>query len=252
MIKASSSWLQFLNQLPEIKAGSPKRQYLKRFSEPGTLLGLLTLIVGMLIWNWRLLLALTVGIGVMLGAYSIQQRNWHLVWTEISKFLQGANSRLVLAVFSGGFATVITYIAAVIWVDGHSPEIAILAIAQTLLTLLTLTVLVWQILNLNGQQEQNQIDQLLNNFTATDPLIRLLAVRQLHKLIIRQQIDQNMQQDVITCLQMLLRREEETAIREVAIDSLQTLDNLYNLSSLSAPTAKPLQPIIAKVKQKVY
>ncbi|HLO86326.1 MAG TPA: armadillo-type fold-containing protein [Nostocaceae cyanobacterium] len=249
MTQASSSWQQFLNQLPEIKAGSPKRRYLKRISEPGSVLGLLTLIVAMLLWNWRLFLALTVGIGVMVLAYSMQKWNWQFAWVEIRKFFHSANSRLALAVGCGGVAMMITYIAAAIWVDAHSPWVATLAIAQGLGILLTLILLVWQIIHLNGHQEQEQIDQLLNNLIATDPLQRLLAVRQLTKFLTRQRVDADVQQDVIACLRLLLSREEEATIREAAIDSLQTLDSLSNLP---ISTAKPLQPLSVKIKEKVY
>jgi hypothetical protein len=246
--QASSSWQQILNQLPEIKTGNPKRRSLKRFSEPGRVLGALTLIVAMLLWNWRLLLALAVGIGVMVLAYAMQKWNWQLGWGEIRKFLQNANSRLALAVVSGGMATVITYIVAAIWVDAHSPWVAALAIAQGSGTLLTFILFIWQIINLNQHQEEDQIDQLLNNLLATNPLQRLLAVRQLTKFITRQRVDSTVQQDVIACLRLLLSREEETTIREAAIESLQVLDSLYNSPS---STAKPLQPLSLKMKEKM-
>lgn len=249
MTQASSSWRQLINQLPEIKIGSPKQRKLKRLSEPGSLLGFLTLFVAMLFWNWKLLLALAVGIGVMLVAYSIPKWNWQLNWLEIRRFLNSANMRLALAVTSGGIATLITYIAAAIWVDSPSPWMAVGAIVQGFGTLLTLVFLVWQILSFQGNREEEYLDQLLNNLTETDTLKRLLAVRQLTKFITRKQVDVSLKQDVVECLQLLLSREEEPVIREAVLNSLQTLDGLKILLSSSN---KPLAPVSKKVKQEVY
>jgi hypothetical protein len=247
--QASSSWRHLINQLPEIKTGRPKQQKLKRFSEPGSILGLLTIIVAMLLWNWKLLLALAVGIGVMLAAYSIPKWNWQISWLEIRKFLNSPNSRLVLAVTSGAIATFITYLAAAIWVESPSHWLAIGAIFQGLGTLLTLVLLAWQIFNIQGNREEDHLEQMLNNLTETDPLERLLAVRQLTKFVTRKQFDVSVQQDVVNCLQLLLTKEEETVVREAALNSLQTLDGLQVLVTNNA---KPLVPISKKIKQEVY
>jgi membrane protein implicated in regulation of membrane protease activity len=245
--QASSSWRQLINQLPEIKTGSPKQQKFKRLFEPGIILGLLTIIVAMLFWNWKLLLALAVGIGVMLIAYSIPKWNWQINWLEIRKFINSANSRLALAVVSGGFATLITYMAAAIWVDSPSLWIAFGTIFQGLGTLLTLVLLVWQIFNFQEHREEEYIQQLLNNLTETDPLKRLLAVRQITKFISRKQVDDSVKKDVVNCLQLILSKEEEEVIREAVFNSLQTLDGLEKLATNNA---KPLVPISKKVKFK--
>jgi len=251
--KASSSWRQLINRLPEIKTGSPKPRRLKHLSEPGSILGFLTIIVAMLFWNWKLLLALAVGIGVMLIAYAIPKWNWQISWLEIRRYLNSANSRLALAVASGGIATFMTYMAAAIWVDSPSLWIAVGAILQGFGTLLTLILLVWQIFSFHGNQEEDHLEQVLNNLTETDPLKRLLAVRQLTKFITRKQVDVSVKQDVIECLQILLSREEETVVRQAALNSLQTVDGLQMVIS---STAKPLVPITQKisttVKQEVY
>ncbi|MBK1987180.1 armadillo-type fold-containing protein [Sphaerospermopsis aphanizomenoides BCCUSP55] len=248
MAQAVSPWRQLINQLPEIKTGSPKQRNLKRFYEPGSILAFLTIIVAMLLWNWKLLLALAVGILVMLIAYSIPKWNWRLNWLEIRKFLTSANIRLALAVASGGIATVISYIAAAIWVDSPSPWLAVGAIVQGLGTLLTLVLLVWQIFNLQVNREEDYLDELLNNLAETDSLKRLLAVRQLTKFITRKQVDPSVQEEVVECLRLLLSREEEVVIREAALNSLQTLDKLpISASNLG----KPLAPISQKVKQEI-
>ncbi|MBW4645893.1 MAG: armadillo-type fold-containing protein [Goleter apudmare HA4340-LM2] len=239
MAQASSSWQQLISQIPNwslpgFKTGSPKQRNFKGFSGLGNILWFLTIVVAMLFWNWKLLLALVVGVGVMLVVYAMQAWDWRLRWLEIRKFLNNPNRRLVLAVGSGGIATASTYTAAAIWVDASSPWMATGAIAQGLVTLLTLILLVWQIVNLHTSQEQGQLDQLMVNLTETDPLKRLIAVQRLTKLITRQRVDAAVQQNFSACLRLLLSREEEVVIREAAFESLQVLDRLQVLPSSTA------------------
>ncbi|TAE59422.1 MAG: armadillo-type fold-containing protein [Nostocales cyanobacterium] len=249
MSQASSFWLQLIQQLPELKTGSLKQQNLKRFYEPGNILGLLTFIVAMLFWNWKLLIALLIGIGVMLFAYSIPKWNWDINWSEIRQFLNSPKIRLALAVVSGGITTFMSYMAIAIGLNSPNIWIATGAILQGLGTVVTLILLVWQIFNFQGYQEEDQLQQLLNNLTETDPLKRLLAVRQINKLLTRKNFDDTVKQDIINCLKILLGREEETAIREAVLYSLQSLDILQ---TPVVNSSQPLAPIPKKVKHKVY
>ncbi|MTJ07222.1 armadillo-type fold-containing protein [Anabaena sp. UHCC 0204] len=248
MAQASSSWRQLINQILEIKTGRPKQRIFQQFSEPGFLLGLLTVIVAMLLWSWQLLLALVVGIGIMVFTYSVQKWNFQLHWVEIRKLISSTNSRLAYSVVIGGIATVITYLASAIWVDSQSPWLAAGTIIQGMGTLLTLILLVWQIFSFQGNREEDYLDKLLNNLTEKDPLKRFIAMRQLNKLINRQHIDTTLQKDVVECLQLLLSQEKEVRIREVALDCLQNLDEFQILKPINT---KVFVPVSAKAKNKV-
>lgn len=246
MSQASFSWQQLINQiwhwwLVEFKTYSRKQRTFKPSSGPGAILGFLTIIVAMLLWNWKLLLALVVGVAVMLLVYSLQKWDWQLHLSQVWKFLNSPNSRLVLAVGSGGIATVTTYIAAAIWAESNSSWIAAGAILQGLGTLLTLILLMWQIIGFYGNRQQNNLDQLLVDLTEPDPLQRLIAVRQLTKIIRSQPIDFQMQQQVVECLGLLLTQEQEKVIRDALLDSLQELDHRRSLPSTTVETLTPLQ-----------
>ena len=257
MAQASSSWQQLINQIPNWNwsltkfktKGAINQQTFKRFSGPGGFLGFLTIIIAMLLWNWKLLLALLIGIGVMVLVYSMQEWDWQLRWSKIRNFLNSSNRRLVLAVISGGIATVSTYMAAAIWVDSHSHWIAAGAIVQGVGTLLTLILLVWQIVNFYENREEDRLDRLLVNLTEKDALKRLIALGQLTKLISRKRVDSSVQQDIVQCLQLLLSREEEVVVREAAFKSLQACDRLQ---VLPPKTATIFTPISAKIKHHVY
>lgn len=205
----------------------------------------LTVIVAMLMWNWKLLLATGVGVGIMVLVYSMQYWRFSLRWSDLQRWLNGPNRQLTLAVASGVIATLTTYMAATVWSDSDSAWLAAGSILQGLGTLLTIILLVWQIVNFYTQQQESKFDELLVKLTHTDPLERLIAVRQVSKLVTRDRID-SMQQTTMQCLQLLLLRETETVIREAVLDSLQALEALQPLAQ-PQPTGKPLStPVVFK------
>ncbi|MEA5572726.1 armadillo-type fold-containing protein [Calothrix sp. UHCC 0171] len=250
MAQASSSWQQIINQipnwaLPASKTGAAKQLYVKRFREPGKALGILTVVVAMLVWDWKLLLASSIGIGAMTLAYSMQKWNWQKYWFELSKLLHSPNRRLTVAVLSGGIAALSTYMAIAVWMGSKNPWIATGAILQGIGTLITLILLIGIIINSQDNKDQNQIDKLLRNLTESDPLKRLIAVRQLTKLATSSRINISEQQNITECLQLLLTQEKETLIRDATFESLQILD-----TANQKPT--PLKPLKIRVKKQVY
>ncbi|WP_088242050.1 armadillo-type fold-containing protein [Calothrix rhizosoleniae] len=253
MAQASSSWQQLINQVPnwvfpDLKMGATKQHNLQKYKEPGILLGLLTIIIAMLLWDWKLLMASAVGIGMMILIYSMYQWNWHKNWYEIRQFFRSPHSRLTIAVASGGIACVTTYMAASVWVDSSSHWIAAGAILQAMGTLVTVILLIWQLIQFYGIREENYIDKLLYNLTAREPLKRLLAVRQLTKLYLRQGLEAEVQQNIIDCLRLLLSQEEETVIHQAILEALQTLETSHVLSSSKLKMIK----VRNKVKQSIY
>ncbi len=251
--QASSSWQQLINQVPnwvfpDLKMGATKQRNLQKYKEPGSLLGLLTIIIAMLMWDWKLLMASAVGIGMMILVYSMYQWNWHKNWYNIRQFFRSPHSRLTIAVASGGIACVTTYMAASVWVDSTSHWIAAGAILQAMGTLITLILLIWQLIQFYGTREENYIDKLLYNLTARDPLKRLLAVRKLTKLYLRKGLEAEVQQNIIDCLRLLLSQEEETVIHQATLEALQTLETSHVLPSSKLKMIK----VRNKVKQSIY
>lgn len=239
-----------MNKFPHIKIGSSKKPIFTTFSEPGFMLGLLTIIIAMLLWNWQLLLSLVIGITVMLLSYSWQKWNWQLWWSELRRFCKGTNARLVLSVISGALTTFITYIVGYVWVDSPSHWLASATIIQGMMTLSTLVLLLWQIFQVQLNQEEDNIDQLLDKLTNDEPLKRLLALRKLNKILLSQDVKSNLREDLGQCLQLLLKQEKETIIREAVLDCLQCLQNVDEFKFISANSQEVLIPISVK-KRKV-
>ena len=258
MVKASSSWQQIKSEVSnwtQTKSKSSKtiKQSLKRFQEPGSALGFLTIVIAMLLWNWKLLLASSVGIGAMVSVYSMYKWDVRIRWYEINKFFNSPNSRFAVAVISGGIATLSTYTAAAVWVDSNSHWIAAGAILQGFGTLLTLALLVWQMVSFYKNQQENQLDELLVNLTEEDPLKRLIALRQINKLVSRKSIGDSAQNSVAEFLKLLLCREDEQAVRDAVFDTLQLLEEVLEVEQKPpSNTGVPLAPLPTRVKERVY
>jgi hypothetical protein len=236
--------------LPVFQTKALKPRFLHRFQGPGGWLLSLTVAVAMLFWNWKLLVATGVGMFVMVLVYWMQEWDWQVPWSDVRRFLNGSNRQLTLAAGSGGIATLSTYMTASIWVDSDSPWIAAGAILQGLGTLTTLILLVWQIVSWQASREEAQMDDLLTELTDADPLKRLIAVRQLTRLVTRTRFDSSHHKTVAEYLRLLLSREQESVIREAVFDSLQALDKVQQLSPgspFSTPVA--LKRPVAKVSQ---
>lgn len=253
MAQASSSWQQLINQvpnwvLPDLKIGAIKQRNCKKYKEPGILLGLLTIIVAMFLWDWKLLMASAVGIGMMILVYSMDRWHWQKNWYEIRQFFRSPHSRLTIAVASGGIACVTSYIAAVVWVDSNNHWIAVGAILQAVGTLITLILLIWQLINFYGVREENHVDKLLSNLTATNSVKRLLAVRQLTKLSVRKPLEPEVQQNITNCLRLLLSQEEESIVYQATLEALQILEKSHVLANSKLKTLK----IKTKFKQSSY
>ena len=249
MIKASSYWQRIIDTFPfrvltESKNRSPKQLNLKRFQGPGGAFALLTFVVAMWQWNWKLLFASSIAIGTMMLVYSMQEWNWQQFWCEVRKFSSSPNRRLALAVISGGIAAVSTYMAFSIWVDSDSRWIAFGAILQGLGTLLILILLVWQIIALYGDREDEYIEQLLSQLIDPNPLKRLIAVRRLDKIVKGDRVNPVIKKNVAQHFGLLLSQESESVIHEAVLDSLQGLEKL---PKLSPPKLKKIVPVKVKL-----
>ncbi len=183
----------------------------------------------------------------MLLVYSMPQWNWSQFWCQIRNFLQTTNGRLVLSVTSGVIACLGTYTAATIWFNTPNVWISAGAIVQGLATVLILILLAQLLISLYGNQE-DKLEQFLENLTDTDPLKRLISVRQLTNLA-TQQLELDTKQYIIECLQLLLTTESEAAIRDAAFNSLQALEPALQLESQNMKTT--LIPFSIKPKNRV-
>jgi hypothetical protein len=182
------------------------------------------LVAGMLLaWNWQLTSAALVGVIVMLQVPRLRSRNWQRSLTQLQCWVQSPHHTWILPVLAGGITTVGTYLSIEIWETTDSPWIAAGAILQGLGTLAVLLLLLWQLLGKQTQQVEERFHQLLSDLSHPEPLKRLIAVRQLTRLVTEPTLDQARCRTVSDALQLLLPQESQTVIRAAVLDGLHVL-----------------------------
>ncbi|MGL5035814.1 MAG: hypothetical protein ACRC6M_18660 [Microcystaceae cyanobacterium] len=203
-------------------------------------------------WDWKLVLATAAGVGGMGLVYLALGENWQKHWLVWQQYFKGSQGKLTLAVGSGGLAALSTYMAATIWTDSENRWLATAMIAEGMGTLLTLSLLGWHILGQKSQPINNQFDSLLQQLTASNPLQRLLAVRQLSKQYKNYPVNSSEHQETTLYFQYLLNQETDLHIRQAILDFLRqkasessSLPPLQNLVDVQTKTR-------LKINQSIY
>lgn len=242
MAKASSFQWRYLVSLiqavplSDLAETALKQRSVRRWmgSHRGWLL-IATGTASLLYWNGRLVVSTGAGIGVMMLLYLLHDWKLDIPWSQIRKVLTGWNQPIVLAIAGGGLASFTTYFATSIWIDSESPWIASGAILQGLGTLTVLVLLIWQNLNRQATREQVHFNQMLADLTHTDPLKRLIAVRQLTHIVPDLHKHPTRSREIADYFRLLLNREEELIVREAALEGLQQLDRTKQLKQAMQP-----------------
>lgn len=172
-------------------------------------------------WNWKLLLATSVGILLMLLVYTFKKQPWQRFYRRWKSFLTGYNRRLVLAVGSGSLGAFITYMTASIWADSENHWLATGSILQGLATLVTLFLLGWRIKQ--DRCSETKFEQLLLDLTAVDPLKRLIVIRQLTRLAKNNRLSREQSLQLVEYFYLMLNQPQESIVSEALLDSLDHL-----------------------------
>lgn len=245
MAQASTQKQQLINLIqglsrPKYKLKGFKQLSTRRLTKSGAPLTVLAVIVALLIWNWKLLLATGSGVLVMLGVYLMQQFDWKkFPRSDFRKFFTSPTGQLTLAVGSGGLATFSSYLAISIWMDSDSAWIAGGAIVQGLGTMAVLVLLVWQTMERQTSRDESKLNQLVTSLIDADPLSRLIAVRQLTHLVSRDPFYQSHRQTTVDYFRLMLNSEKEPVVREAVLEGLQALDYPKPLDLGAKPLSIP-------------
>jgi hypothetical protein len=245
--QASFRWQQLVSTVPG--SSRPKfksRSFKSLAAKPVGVLVLwllgLTVAIAMVIWYWKLVVAIATGILVMWFVYQMQTWNWQLYWSNLRRFWASANRQFTLAVASGGIACLGIYTAISIGVDTHSSWIAFGAILQGLASVLIALLLVWQIIARQNLQKESQLDNLIADLTHDQPLKRLVAVRQLIREAHKTQFDKVKQRSIADYFSLMLDRESESIVRDAVLEGLQALETNQRLR-LGTSTDKIVPPL---------
>ncbi|MEG4212925.1 hypothetical protein [Microcoleus sp. S13_B4] len=189
------------------------------------------------LWNSELLFSTGLGIAAMMLVYRGQSWDWQLLRSKGEQFWQGPNRRFVLAVGTGGIATLGAYMSLAIWADSESHWMALSLILQNLGTIAIAGLLLRQGLSRRAAKDEVALDRILADLTDADPVKRLIAVRQMTDLVnkggfgpvssVKSSIARSRAAE---CFRLMLSREPEALVRNALLEGLQTWDATYGMA----------------------
>ena len=195
-----------------------------------------------LLWwmNWKLFLSTSVGIGLISLCYLLQNSHWQRYCQKLPNFFVGSNRQLILAVVTGATGAFCTYLAASVWADAESQWLATGAILQGFASLTTLGLLLWSLWGRKSSSTEAKLDGLLADLSNSDRLKRLVAIRQLTRLLISNRLSAEHYQQTIEYYHLMLSEPQPPVIRNALLESLNILD-VDRTSQKPAAVKIPLQ-----------
>ena len=222
---------------------------LDRLTRSQSWLAVVTLIAVWALWNSQLLFSTGLGIAAMMLVYRGELRDWQLLRSKVEQFWEGPNRRFVLAVGTGGIATLGAYLSLAIWADSESHWMAVSAILQNFGTIAIAGLLLRQALSLGASKDEATLDRILADLTDADPVKRLIAVRQMTDLVnqggfhhpssvesslaLAKSSKRIARSRAAECFRLMLSREPEALVRNALLEGLQTWDDTYGITSKS-------------------
>jgi hypothetical protein len=217
---------------------------LERLTRSPGPLAILTLLAVWGWWNSQLLASTGLGIGAMILVYRAESWDWQQLRSNLHQFWDSPSRRLVLAVGSGGIATLGTYMSLAIWAESDSHWIALSAILQNFGTIAIIALLVRQILSYSASKDEAVLDRILADLTDVDPVKRLIAVRQMTDLVknpgfkkqssLKSSLAKPSKRIALShtteCFRLMLTQEPEALVRNALLEGLQTLDTFPKLN----------------------
>ncbi len=216
MSKAKSSWQEIFNTFVLLV----KHKRLRKVNGWA-----FCLLVFALLWllNWKLFLATSVGIGLMSGCYLLQNPHWQRYCQKWQRFLVGSNRQLILSVSGGATGAFCTYLAASIWADADNQWLATGSIVQGFASLMTLALLVWSLWGKKAHNLETKLEKLLADLSHSSNLRRLVAIRQLTRLVKTNRLDSEYYWQAIEYYLLMLSEPQTPVVKNALLESLNIL-----------------------------
>ncbi len=197
------------------------------------------LVFAFLWWmNWKLFLATTVGIGLMSICYLLQNSHFARYCQKWRDFCVGSNRQLILSVGTGASGAFCTYLAASVWADAENQWLATGAILQGCSSLTTLALLMWSLWGRKANSLEAKLDRLIEDLSHSDRLKRLVAIRQLTRLLVSNHLSSEHYCQSIEYYHLMLSEPQPPVVRNALLESLDILgaeEVLKKRSTVKAP-----------------
>ena len=203
----------------------------------------------MLVWNWQLLLATGMAMGMLILLFRFPVPRWSGYWQKWQQILDESQQRLLMALGGSSVIGVGSYWALQLWdqVDNH--WLAGSAIAQGILLTGLFGLQVSQLITASDENNpQHQFSQLIDQLSAEHPLKRLRAIRELTQLAIKGNLHPSQLQEISESFSLLFVVETESILRQGLLESMQTLQRHQCWQKWEIKSGKPLQKL-QKVKK---
>lgn len=182
------------------------------------------LIFALLWWmNWKLFLATTVGISLMSLCYLLQNSHFSHYCRKWRSFLVGSNRQLILAVGTGASGAFCTYLAASVWADAENQWLATGGILQGFASLTTLVLLLWSLRDNKASSIEAKLDRYSADLSHGDRLKRLVAIRQLTRLLVSNRLSSEHYYQSIEYYRLMLSEPQPPVIKNALLESLDML-----------------------------
>ena len=184
----------------------------------------------MLAWDPKLVGATLSGMGLMGVIYWVQTGKWQSRWVYFYEFSQTLPGKLAIAVISGGFGAISSYIALDIWSNAQNRWLATGLILQGFGTFVTLGLLSGQLLSIPRKKQENQYQEWVSQLTDVNVLKRLIAVENLSNLIENKQLNPIQVKQIRGYFRLMLNQETEMMVSQAVLQCCQLLDNPRSFS----------------------
>lgn len=189
----------------------------------------------LLVWNANLVISTGAGMGTMVLLYLLQDDQWRQeklpqLQDQLQRQLEGLNRPLIWSVLGGSGAAFLTYLSIAAWSETDSHWLVTGILIQGLLTFGVLGLGLRQMglqKAASAQVETIEFSHWVEKLTAEDPIVRLLAVRQLTTIVQSSSLEQ--QKELLEYFQLMVSQEPEALIREAVWQALEALTPNLNL-----------------------
>ena len=218
-------------------------------------------LTGLVLWviNWKLVLALASGFGALKWLNWLNQKHWLPSELPPQRCLSPVNQPQTWpqtwVVGGSAVATFGVYMSASILVEADSYWIAAEILLQGLITFAIFCLLIWQIGHSHSQKSLD-LEQSLREMTHAEPLKRLIAVRQMTRLVTQIDPEQiyltdsqlSLRSHLTDCFRLMLRQEPDPIVRAAARESLQLISPKPQLPK----GCEPLAPAITLKRSAIH
>ena len=179
-----------------------------------------TMTTFMLAWNWKLICAILIGIILMIFIQKAQNKSFQNIVLNWYKFLNSPKGKLALAVVSGCFGIMGSYITLSALPNIGNYWLASELIFQDLGIFIILIILVPQLFDLLEKKQNIQYKELISQLSELNPLKRLIAVQDVSQLLEKKQLNINQEKEVLEYFKFMLNQEQEIVILQNILKNL--------------------------------